>query len=200
MGNTNKRSYQMNKMVTQLHDNESANTPQPVGLLGLNGDFEKSADLKNYGLTEAEITKLKLFYEKYAGDDGVIDSKEYVELYSTLNPGSIGPYLSHQANRSFKAADTNHDGFLSFEEFLVSYIMSKTNPKNFRINSINLLNQYCLIPGYLSQSETEFFANWANNFYGNESKTIDINEITSQFKGQDNVPVEDFVEKIAVII
>lgn len=77
------------------------------------------------GLTRSEVEQFYSDYSEAAGRDGVMDGNEFIDLYRKLpiarlqDPNTI----KDQATRIFRAFDVDHNGILSFDEFLSAIIM-----------------------------------------------------------------------------
>lgn len=89
------------------------------------------------GLTHPEIEQLFSDYVKASGSDGIMDMKEFIQLYSTLPiaKSQSKNNLKDQAIRIFRAFDRDHNGILSFDEFLnVIVMMNYHTSQNDRID------------------------------------------------------------------
>lgn len=77
------------------------------------------------GLTRAEVEGFYFDYVKAAGSDGVMDKNEFTQLYSKLPIGRLQNTnnIKDQAIRIFRAFDLDHNGLLSFDEFLSAIVM-----------------------------------------------------------------------------
>ncbi len=67
------------------------------------------------------MRKLKKFFNQFSGNDRKMNFHEFVKLYGNLNPSLRGPDIVNIAEQAFLASDTNDDGLLSFNEFLIAY-------------------------------------------------------------------------------
>ena len=97
-------------------------------------DFDRLA--KASGLTRAEIEKFYSDYSEAAGRDGVIDKNEFIQLYAahpvarSLSDGVV----KQQATRVFHAFDIDHNGVLTFDEFVTVIVMMNCRaPENDRV-------------------------------------------------------------------
>jgi Ca2+-binding EF-hand superfamily protein len=91
------------------------------------------------GLSRTEIERFYLDYVKASGRDGVMDKNEFIQLYSSL-PIARSQDKSHikdQAIRIFRALDCDHNGVLSFNEFLSAIIMM-----NYQMSENNLIDSF----------------------------------------------------------
>ncbi len=73
------------------------------------------------------MRKLKKFFNQFSGNDRKMNFHEFVKLYGNLNPSLRGPDIVNIAEQAFLASDTNDDGLLSFNEFLIAYCLTKPN-------------------------------------------------------------------------
>jgi Ca2+-binding EF-hand superfamily protein len=80
---------------------------------------------KLYDITPYEMTKLKKLFEIHSGVDRKLNFQEFVRLYGYMNENLRGPHIITLAERAFQFSDTNNDGLINFDEFLVSYALSK---------------------------------------------------------------------------
>jgi Ca2+-binding EF-hand superfamily protein len=86
-------------------------------------DLDRLAQIS--GLSRAEIDRFHSNYIKASGRDGVMDMNEFIQLYSSLpiaKSQKIGN-IKDQASRIFRAFDQDHNGTLSFDEFLSAIVM-----------------------------------------------------------------------------
>jgi hypothetical protein len=106
---------------------------RPSCVRSITWDVDRLAEAS--GLSRPEIEQHFSDYVKASGRDGVMDMKEFIQLYSNLptvrlqNKGSI----KDQAIRIFRAFDRDHNGTLEFNEFLNAIVlinchMSQTDP------------------------------------------------------------------------
>jgi hypothetical protein len=80
---------------------------------------------KLYDIQSYEMKKLQKLFNEYAGVDRNMNFQEFVRLYGSINPGLRGPDIVNIAEEAFLASDTNDDGLLNFDEFLIAYCLTK---------------------------------------------------------------------------
>lgn len=73
------------------------------------------------GLSTYELYML----QEYFNNSAAIDRRCFNILYATLNPEALGPYFDQIAAQAFYEADLNRDGYISFDEFIKSFIQAK---------------------------------------------------------------------------
>lgn len=76
------------------------------------------------------MSKLKKLFDLHSGMDRKLNFQEFIRLYGNMNPNLRGPFIISLAERAFQSSDTNDDGLLSFDEFIVAYCLTKPY-KNF---------------------------------------------------------------------
>lgn len=98
-------------------------------------NFNKLADTT--GLTRSEVENFYSDYSAAAGRDGIMDRNEFIQFCSThpmmrsKNEGA----MKDQAIRIFRAFDIDHNGMLTFDEFLtVVIIMNSQVSQSARVN------------------------------------------------------------------
>ena len=75
----------------------------------------------NYGLTTYE----QIMLQEYFNVSAAIDRRRFNGLFAVMNPDAVGPYFQYLADKAFIEADTNRDGYISFQEFVQAYLTSK---------------------------------------------------------------------------
>ena len=78
-----------------------------------------------YDLTPYEANKLRKLFNEFSGIDRKLNFQEFVCLFGYWNDFLRGPHIIGFAEKAFHAADTNDDGLISFDEFLVAYCLTK---------------------------------------------------------------------------
>ena len=76
---------------------------------------------RKYGLATYEAIML----QEYFNTSAAIDRRRFNALYALINPDAIGPYFEQAATQAFIEADTNRDGYITFDELIRSYLKSK---------------------------------------------------------------------------
>lgn len=84
------------------------------------------------GLQKADI---KLVFDKFNANnpDGKLDKKEFVRLYDELRP-EPPELLDEISEYVFRAFDTDHNGFITFNEFMVAYSMTSRGDPAKKLN------------------------------------------------------------------
>jgi hypothetical protein len=82
--------------------------------------LQKLYDLSNY-----EIIKLRKMFDQHSGVDRKLNFQEFIRLYGHMNPNLRGPAIIVVAERAFQASDSNDDGLINFDEFLIAYCLTK---------------------------------------------------------------------------
>jgi hypothetical protein len=80
---------------------------------------------KLYGLSNYEIGKLRKMFDQHSGVDRKLNFQEFIRLYGHMNPNLRGPAIIVLAERAFQASDSNDDGLINFDEFLIAYCLTK---------------------------------------------------------------------------
>jgi Ca2+-binding EF-hand superfamily protein len=100
------------------------------------------------GLSHAQVEQFYSDYLKASGSDGIMDMDEFIQLYSTLPIAKLQDTnnIKDQAIRIFRAFDIDHNGTLSFDEFLsaivmMNYQMSQNDCIDFLIEENNAFGQ-----------------------------------------------------------
>lgn len=86
-------------------------------------NFNKLAETT--GLTRSEVEKFYSDYIAAAGRDGIMDMNEFIQFCSThpMTRSKNQGAMKDQAIRIFRAFDIDHNGILTFDEFLTVVIM-----------------------------------------------------------------------------
>jgi Ca2+-binding EF-hand superfamily protein len=84
------------------------------------------------GLQKPEI---KAVFDKFNANnpDGKLDKKEFVRLYDELRP-EPPEVLDEISEYVFRAFDSDHNGFISFNEFMVAYAMTSRGDPTKKLN------------------------------------------------------------------
>ena len=196
---------QINGTLTRrLNQLNEENRPRPSGRNAsinpdvINPSHETLAEL--YELQPYEMRKLKKFFNQFSGKDRKMNFHEFVKLYGNLNPGLRGLDIVNIAEQAFFASDTNDDGLLSFNEFLIAYCLTKPkrsfagfpglykseNEHNFtdKFNTVNGKKALNMLPYYPSNKESDegLSENYSHDDELEASQTVDSYEkkISSQ--------------------
>jgi len=86
------------------------------------------------GMTKASIDDL---FNKFNSNnpDGVLDKREFTKLYTELRP-EPAEQIDEIASYVFEAFDTDHNGTVSFNEFLVAYAMTSRGDQKAKLGKI----------------------------------------------------------------
>jgi len=100
------------------------------------------------GLSRAQVDQFYSDYLQASGRDGIMDMNEFIQLYSSLPIAQSQDKnnIKDQAIRIFRAFDIDHNGTLSFDEFLntmvmMNYQMSQNDRIDFLIEENNVFGQ-----------------------------------------------------------
>lgn len=141
------------------------NTINPAVINPSQNTLKKLYDIQPY-----EMRKLQKLFFQFAGNDRKMNFQEFVKLYGNINPSLRGPDIINIAEQAFMASDTNDDGLLNFDEFLIAYCLTKPdrsfigfpdlykpslNHFNENQQTFNTLQRRNMLPYYPSQTETQ---------------------------------------------
>jgi len=86
------------------------------------------------GMTKASIDDL---FSKFNSNnpDGVLDKAEFTRLYIQLRP-EPAELIDEIASYVFEAFDTDHNGTVSFNEFLVAYAITSRGDQKAKLGKI----------------------------------------------------------------
>ena len=159
-----------------------------------------------YGMDEQEVKNLHQKFNEHTGTFSPrLNHDEFKELFLELFPeekGGLfrgGLWSEHEkVNKAFEAADTNHDGKISFDEFRAFYLLHRS-PQYFNSNVKNFLNQAHGNDGFIRSDQAYKYANYIHNYYGNPNDVQSPNDFVRQFQDQykDQIPINDFGNGIA---
>ncbi|CAF0973293.1 unnamed protein product [Rotaria sp. Silwood1] len=104
-----------------------------------------------------------------AGSDGRMVVTDFKKAYTEINPNANFFTLDSDAERVFVMFDWNHDGVLTFNEFLMAYILLQRGddvPANRWQNVMNTMPTSVLSrPGLLNYTEAFQLLQYMNKFY-----------------------------------
>jgi Ca2+-binding EF-hand superfamily protein len=167
--------------------------------MGANGTKTNGQmNFNQYGLSQQEAQVLTNEFNKSAGKDHKLDRNEFLKLYLQLNPQSANVNANELANRAFMAADTNHDGFISFDEFIAFYVMNRSQSHNFSNNMSNFLYDHNGNNGFISTDQAYNYANFAYNYHGGPANIPlpgQMMQSLDLYNGR--IPVNAFVETVS---
>ena len=153
------------------------------------------------GLSPLQLQQLQTaFAQQSAATGGRLTIDQFRNLYASI--GGLSWNLNADAERAFLMFDTDRNGVLTFDEFLMGYLMLQRG-----VNPVQrwtyALNSYPLSrPGYLSQQEAQLLLNNMQQFYNFPLQESYFTTAWSQLGGGVGgyVPATAFVEAIIPII
>jgi Ca2+-binding EF-hand superfamily protein len=153
------------------------------------------------GLSALQIEQLEAaFNQQTATTGGRMTIGEFRNLYARI-VGSTWDF-NDQAERVFLMFDTDRNGVLTFNEFLMAYLMLQRGVSPIQRWSY-ALNSYPLSrPGYLSQQEAQLLLNNMQRFYNFPLQESYFTTAWSRVGGGVNgyVPISSFVETVVPLI
>ena len=125
-------------------------------------------DLNNYsqmtGLSQPQLQQLQTaFNQQAAATGGRININQFKNIYSSIN--GLSWNLNADAENAFRMFDTDGNGVLTLDEFLMGYLMLQrgVNPAQRWTYAAN--NYPLSRPGYLSQQEAQMLLGNMQQFY-----------------------------------
>lgn len=91
-----------------------------------------------YSLTPAETTLMNYIFSQYTNKQRRMDLRQFKKVYKRINYCVVLEDLEYASKIAFCAADTNCDGWLSFDEFLDAYVNYKVTPNFYRAPNTGL--------------------------------------------------------------
>lgn len=151
-----------------------------------------------YGFTNEEGEALEKYFNKVAGKDHKLDHDEFYKIYIHLNPEAKNKQAKEAIKKAFTAADFNHDGHITLDEFLAFYVMHKSPPKKISQNMKTLINIQNSNTGFITPNQAENYAVFAHNFYNNPSDAPHPRALAHELakKYGQQIPVNDFVDEL----
>lgn len=153
------------------------------------------------GLAPAQIHELYAIFNQQAGSNG---GRMTISGFKNLYARIAGPTLNFDADaeRLFLGFDTDGNGVLTFDEFLMAFLMlqKKTDPVqrwSYLLNSVPVSR-----PGYLSAAEARLLLNSMQRVYNFPVEDRYFTTAWSQLGvGMDDfVPASSFLETIIPLI
>ena len=117
-----------------------------------------------YGLTSEEGECLEKYFHQNSGRDRKLDEKEFQRIYSDMNPDIDHHKVRDIAKKVFNVADTNHDGRITFDEFLGFYILHKSTANHIVENMSSFLNNVNDDRGYITSNQAKKYVEFAKNY------------------------------------
>jgi Ca2+-binding EF-hand superfamily protein len=163
-----------------------------------------SWDLNAYsqmtGLSPLQIQQLEFaFNQQAAPTGGRMTINEFKNIYASI--AGLSWNFNADAERVFLMFDTDGNGVLTFNEFLMAYLMLQRG-----VNPVQrwsyVLNSYPLSrPGYLSQQEAQLLLNNMQRFYNFPLQQSYFTTAWSQLGGYGGyVPASSFIEVLIPLI
>ncbi|CAF0730398.1 unnamed protein product [Adineta ricciae] len=153
------------------------------------------------GLSPAQIQQLYvLFQQQSASTGGRMTLNEFKAIYASI--AGLSWTFNADAERVFLMFDADGNGVLSFEEFLMAYLMLQRGVTPIQRWSY-AANYYPLTqPGYLSAQEAQLLFNNMQQFYNIPVQNTYFTQAWSQLGGGVNgyVPVTSFVQAVVPLI
>jgi Ca2+-binding EF-hand superfamily protein len=153
------------------------------------------------GLSPMQLEQLRLaFDQQTASTGGRMTINEFKNIYA--NMAGLSWNLDGNAENLFLMFDTDGNGVLTFNEFLMAYLMLQRG-----VNPVQrwsyALNSYPLSrPGYLSQQEAQLLLGNMQRLYNFPLQETYFSTAWSQLGGGVNgyVPASSFVEVVMPLI
>jgi Ca2+-binding EF-hand superfamily protein len=153
------------------------------------------------GLSPIQIQQLEmLFNQQAAATGGRMTINQFKNIYASI--AGLTWNFDANAERMFLMFDTDGNGVLTFNEFLMAYLMLQRGVSPIQRWSY-IVNSYPLSrPGYLSQQEAQLLLNNMQRFYNFPLQETYFTTAWSQFGGGINgyVPISSFVETVIPLI
>jgi Ca2+-binding EF-hand superfamily protein len=156
-------------------------------------------NFQRYGLSADEGEALEKYFNHIAGRNHKMDQKDFQKVYTNLNPEIQHSKSYEITKKAFQVFDVNHDGCITFDEFLGFYILHKSLPHNVLENMTSFLNRVNEDRGYITYDQAKSYTKFANNYsqLSNENfspaGTIQIFE--ECFDNYEQIPIHEFVDK-----
>jgi Ca2+-binding EF-hand superfamily protein len=153
------------------------------------------------GLSPLQIEQLQIaFNQQSASTGGRMTLNEFKAVYASI--AGLSWNFNADAERVFLMFDTDGNGVLTFNEFLMAYLMLQrsVNPVqrwSYVVNSYPVTQQ-----GYLSAQEAQYLLNNMQRFYNFPMQETYFNTAWSQVGGGVNgyVPATSFVQAVVPLI
>lgn len=153
---------------------------------------------QEYGLSADEGKALEKYFNQAAGKDHKLDHKEFQEVYKHLNPEANTVHAKQIADKAFIAADSSHDGHLTFDEFLAFYVMHKSPPQNVGQNMKNFLNHSNHNRGYITPGQAQYYSKFVSKYHGGLKGLVETNQdFMSKFSNQ-KIPITTYVDQMLI--
>ena len=153
------------------------------------------------GLTPAQIQQLQTVFNQQAAATG---GRMTIGQFKTVLASIDGVSLNFDANaeRIFLMLDTDGNGVLTFNEFLMAYLMLQRGVAPAQRWSYALNSFPASRPGYLSAPEAQLLLNQMQQFYNFPLQETYFNTAWSQVGGGANgfVPASSFVQAVIPLI
>ena len=85
-----------------------------------------------FTLTPAETTLISYLFSQYTNNERRMNFRQFKKVYQRVNNRVVMEDIELASKRAFCSADTNCDGWLSFDEFLDAYVNYKASPNFYR--------------------------------------------------------------------
>jgi len=153
------------------------------------------------GLSPMQLEQLQLaFNQQAASTGGRMTINEFRNIYASI--AGLSWNFDADAERLFLMFDTDGNGALTFDEFLMAYLMLQRGVSPVQRWSY-VLNSYPLSrPGYLSQQEAQLLLSNMQRFYNFPLQETYFSTAWSQLGSGANgyVPASSFVEAVIPLI
>ena len=164
-------------------------------------NWDLNAYAQMSGLSPAQIQQLQLaFNQQAAATGGRLTIAQFKNIYASIAGASWN--FNADAERAFLMFDTDGNGVLTFDEFLMGYLMlqrgvSPVQRWSYAINSYPVSR-----PGYLSQQEALLLMNNMQRFYNFPMQESYFSTAWSQIGGAQGgyVPAASFVQAVIPLI
>lgn len=164
-----------------------------------------SWDLNAYsqmsGLSPIQMQQLQqAFNQQAAATGGRLTINQFKSLYASI--AGLSWNFDNNAERAFLMFDTDGNGVLTFDEFLMGYLMLQRGVNPVQRWSYALNSYPVSRPGYLSQQEAQLLLNNMQRFYNFPMQETYFSTAWSQLGGGVGgyVPASSFVQAVVPLI
>jgi Ca2+-binding EF-hand superfamily protein len=153
------------------------------------------------GLSPAQIQQLQMvFNQQSASTGGRMTINEFRNIYASI--AGLSWNFNADAERAFLTFDRDGNGVLTFDEFLMGYLMLQRGVSPVQRWSY-VLNYYPVSrPGYLSQQEAQMLLGNMQRFYNFPQQEMYFTQAWSTVGGNTSgyVPIQSFVQAVIPLI
>jgi Ca2+-binding EF-hand superfamily protein len=153
------------------------------------------------GLSPAQIQQLEMvFNQQAASTGGRLTIGQFKNIYANI--AGLSWNFNNDAERIFLMFDTDGNGVLTFNEFLMAYLMLQRGVNPVQRWSYALNSYPVSRPGYLSAQEAQLLFNNMQGFYNFPAQNTYFNTAWSQLGGGASgyVPASSFVQAVVPLI